>query len=324
MISRKLLFIFLLLTFAYSGAKVGTAIFRWAEIETGTRAIAMAGSQVASGNDISALPYNPASICLINKNELFTSSSNYLAGTKHYTMAYGTKVTSSDYVGLHLFIFDSGDMPEAVAIEGQESLTGKMFKFQGLAARLSYGRQMTDRLNLGATFKELNESVTSGDLGMTGVGFDIGSNFDTGIYGMMLGMCISNFGPEARYMGDGLDVPASDEGESQDEQKKTEYHPMPLTFRVGLQNNVYDDGTHKVSISADAINPLDYDLYGTFGAEYSFSNMAFARFGSHLGHDTAGISFGGGVNYRNFTIDFAWSDYGILESHTQFGLGYKF
>lgn len=324
MISRKLLFIFLLLTFAYSGAKVGTAIFRWAEIETGTRAIAMAGSQVASGNDISALPYNPASICLINKNELFTSSSNYLAGTKHYTMAYGTKVTSSDYVGLHLFIFDSGDMPEAVAIEGQESLTGKMFKFQGLAARLSYGRQMTDRLNLGATFKVLNESVTSGDLGMSGVGFDIGSNFDTGIYGMMLGMCISNFGPEARYMGDGLDVPASDEGESQDEQKKTEYHPMPLTFRVGLQNNVYDDGTHKVSISADAINPLDYDLYGTFGAEYSFSNMAFARFGSHLGHDTAGISFGGGVNYRNFTIDFAWSDYGILESHTQFGLGYKF
>ena len=324
MISRKLLFIFLLLTFAYSGAKVGTAIFRWAEIETGTRAIAMAGSQVASGNDISALPYNPASICLINKNELFTSSSNYLAGTKHYTMAYGTKVTSSDYVGLHLFIFDSGDMPEAVAIEGQESLTGKMFKFQGLAARLSYGRQMTDRLNLGATFKVLNESVTSGDLGMTGVGFDIGSNFDTGIYGMMLGMCISNFGPEARYMGDCLDVPASDEGESQDEQKKTEYHPMPLTFRVGLQNNVYDDGTHKVSISADAINPLDYDLYGTFGAEYSFSNMAFARFGSHLGHDTAGISFGGGVNYRNFTIDFAWSDYGILESHTQFGLGYKF
>jgi len=324
MISRKLLFIFLLLTFAYSGAKVGTAIFRWAEIETGTRAIAMAGSQVASGNDISALPYNPASICLINKNELFTSSSNYLAGTKHYTMAYGTKVTSSDYIGLHLFIFDSGDMPEAVAIEGQESLTGKMFKFQGLAARLSYGRQMTDRLNLGATFKVLNESVTSGDLGMTSIGFDIGSNFDTGIYGMMLGMCISNFGPEARYMGDGLDVPASDEGESQDQQKKTEYHPMPLTFRVGLQNNLYDDGTHKVSISADAINPLDYDLYGTFGAEYSFSDMAFARFGSHLGHDTAGISFGGGVNYRNFTIDFAWSDYGILESHTQFGLGYKF
>ena len=52
--------------------------------------------------------------------------------------------------------------------------------------------------------------------------------------------------------------------------------------------------------------------------------MAFARFGSHLGHDTAGVSVGGGINYKNFTIDFAWSNYDILESHTQFGLGYKF
>ena len=324
MITRKILFTFLFLTLAFSGAKVGTSIFRWAEIETGTRAIGMAGSQVASGNDISALPYNPASICFINKNEIFSSSSSYLAGTKHYTMAYGTKVTSSDFVGVHLFIFDSGDMPEAVAIEGQESLTGKMFKFQGLAARLSYGRQMTDRLNLGATFKVLNESVTSADLSMTGIGFDIGSNFDTGIYGMVLGMCISNFGPEARYMGDGLDVPASDEGGSQDEQRKTESHPMPLTFRVGLENKVLESDLHNLTISVDAINPLDYDLYGTMGAEYSFSNLAFVRLGCHLGHDTAGISFGGGVEYQNFTIDFAYSSYDILENHTQFGLGYKF
>ena len=324
MITRKILFTFLLLTFAFSGAKVGTSIFRWAEIETGTRAIGMAGSQVASGNDISALPYNPASICFIKKNEIFSSSSSYLAGTKHYTMAYGTKVTSSDFVGVHLFIFDSGDMPEAVAIEGQESLTGKMFKFQGLAARLSYGRQMTDRLNLGATFKVLNESVTSADLNMTGIGFDIGSNFDTGIYGMVLGMCISNFGPEARYMGDGLDVPASDEGESQDEQRKTESHPMPLTFRVGLENKILENDVHNLTVSVDAINPLDYDLYGTMGAEYSFNNLAFARLGIHLGHDTAGISFGGGVDYQNFTIDFAVSSYDILETHTQFGLGYKF
>ena len=324
MITRKLIFISLLLTVAFSGAKVGTSIFRWAEIETGTRAIGMAGSQVASGNDISALPYNPASICFINKNEIFSSSSNYLAGTKHYTMAYGTKVSSSDFVGFHLFIFDSGDMPEAVAIEGQESLTGKMFKFQGLAARLSYGRQMTDRLNLGATFKVLNESVTSGDLSMTGIGFDIGSNFDTGIYGMTLGMCISNFGPEARYMGDGLDVPADDEGESQDEQKKTEYHPMPLTFRVGLEKAVLENDMHNLTISADAINPLDYDLYGTMGAEYSWNNLAFVRLGYHLGHDTAGLSVGGGIDYQNFTIDFATSFYDILENHTQFGLGYKF
>jgi len=141
---------------------------------------------------------------------------------------------------------------------------------------------------------------------------------------MTLGMCISNFGPEARYMGDGLDVPADDEGESQDEQKKTEYHPMPLTFRVGLEKAVLENDMHNLTISADAINPLDYDLYGTMGAEYSWNNLAFVRLGYHLGHDTAGLSVGGGIDYQNFTIDFATSFYDILENHTQFGLGYKF
>jgi len=215
-------------------------------------------------------------------------------------------------------------MPEAISTgQGEDARTGKQFKFQGLAARFSYGRKMTDRLNLGATFKILNESVTSSDLSMTGLGFDIGSNFDTGIYGLILGMCISNFGPETRYRGDGLDVPAS-QGGTQNQQKKTEYHPMPLTFRVGLESKVIESDMHNLTISADAINPLDYDLYGTMGTEYSWNNLAFIRLGCHLGHDTAGFSAGGGIDYRNFTIDFATSFYDILENHTQFGLGYKF
>ncbi len=318
MIIRKILFTSLLLTIAFSGAKVGTSVFRWAEIETGTRAIGMAGAQVASGNDISALPYNPASICFINNSEIFSSASQYLADTKHYTMAYGQKISPSDFVGVHIYVFDGGKISEATANLG---LTGKEFKFQGLAARLSYGRKMTDRLNLGGTFKFLRESVTSNDLSMSGFGFDIGSNFDTGIYGMILGMCISNFGPETRYMGDGLDVGL--EG-SEDEQKKTEYHPMPLTFRVGLENRIIENEVHSLTISADAINPLDYELYGTMGMEYSFENIGFIRSGIHLGHDTASYSVGAGLEYGNFTIDAAYSNYGILQSAAQFGLGYKF
>ena len=159
---------------------------------------------------------------------------------------------------------------------------------------------------------------------MTGIGFDIGSNFDTGIYGMTLGMCISNFGPEARYMGDGLDVPADDEGESQDEQKKTEYHPMPLTFRVGLEKAVLDSDMHNLTISADAINPLDYDLGGSLGMEYSWNETVFVRGGYHLNHDTAGLTAGFGVLYNGIALDFGWADYAILESTWQLGLSFTY
>ena len=59
---------------------------------------------------------------------------------------------------------------------------------------------MTDRLNLDATFKILNESIASGTSKYDRCWFYNGIlNFDTGICGMVLGMCISNFGPEARY-----------------------------------------------------------------------------------------------------------------------------
>ena len=68
---------------------------------------------------------------------------------------------------------------------------------------------------------------------MSSVAFDIGSSFDTGIFGMTLGMCISNLGPDARYMGTGIDLP-----DDQDIQNKTDYFPIPLTFRVGLMNHI--------------------------------------------------------------------------------------
>ena len=327
MLSKKILLFITLTTFIFCSGKVGTSIFRWAEIETGTRAVAMAGSQVASGNGVYSTPYNPASLGFIKNSEVFVSKSAYLAGTSHNTIAYGTKVTPSDFVGIHLYYFDSGTMNETTEAVGGE--TGQTFKYTGLVVRATYARQLTDRLKLGANFKYLKEQTTSADLSMSSMGFDIGSNFDTGIYGMVLGMCISNFGADGRYISNGLDL---NDGENEDLQKETGYYPMPLTFRVGFMNNLVGPSessairneNHRVTISWDAINPLDYDLYSSLGAEYSWNEILFGRLGMHLGHDTAGFSMGGGVIYNNIILDFAFSDYGILESAMQAGLSFRF
>ena len=324
MIIKKILLTLTFFSLIFCGGKVGTSIFRWAEIETGTRAVSMAGSQAASGNGVYAIPYNPASLGFIEKSQVFISKASYLAGTSHNTIAYGTKITPSDYFGVHLYYFDSGSMNET----NEDGPTGQTFKYKGLAARIAYARQMTDRLKLGANIKFLRESSSSADLSMSSMAFDIGSNFNTGIYGMVLGMCISNFGPEGRYSGTGLDITDED---TEDTQKKTDYFPMPLTFRVGLKNDIIgsDDSfiempIHRLTVSMDAINPLDYDLYGSMGLEYAWNEMVFARSGMHLGHDTAGFTFGAGILYKNISLDFAYADYSILESTWQFGLNLKF
>ena len=79
-----------------------------------------------------------------------------------------------------------------------------------------------------------------------------------------------------------------------------------------------------LSVSADAINPLDYKLTSSLGLEYSWGGMAHLRFGSHLGHDTAGITFGAGVEFKGFVLDYAWSDHNILLTTQQISLSYKF
>ena len=162
--------------------------------------------------------------------------------------------------------------------------------------------------------------------------FDIGSNFNTGIYGMILGMSVSNFGPEVQFDGEGLEVVVSDDLDPDETLKRvTGEFPLPLTFRLGVMNNIIGPDSEfinipgsRLSIAIDAINAIDYTVYSSIGVEYAWQEMAFLRGGTHIGHDTAGISLGGGVKYRGINIDYAYVNYGVLESTHQFGIGLEF
>ena len=85
---------------------------------------------------------------------------------------------------------------------------------------------------------------------------------------------------------------------------------------------------HSLKISIDGIKPNDYTVYGTMGMEYSWQNLAFARLGSHLGHDTAGLSAGAGLRLRLgkmvAVVDYAYVDYDLLKTTHQVSMGIEF
>ena len=304
--------------------KVATSAANWLKIDNGVRGISMGGSQVASGRGMTGAHYNPASITFIGASEFFYSKSNYLADISHNTLAYGTRLSSTDYFGLHLFYLHSGDMK--VTTEAKPDGTGETFNVTDLSLRLIYGRQLTDRLRIGGALKYIREKIFTAH--MQSFVFDLGSNFDTGIYGLILGMSVSNFGPDVQFHGEGLEIVVADTTARDSKLSKiTKKFSVPLTFRLGIQKDVLggdDESTSRLTVSADAINPIDYTVYGGIGLEYSWRDMAFIRGGTKLFHDTAGLSLGGGLKWSMFAVDYAYVNYGILKETHQFGLSLEF
>jgi hypothetical protein len=303
---------------------VGTSAANWLKVESGTRGIAMGGSQVASGRGISGAYYNPASISFIESSEVYYSKSNYLAGITHNTIGYGTRLTPTDYFGLHLFYLDSGDM-EVTTVPSPNG-TGEMFSVLDISLRLIYGKQLTDRLRIGGSIKYIREEIYTTQ--MQSFVFDMGSNFNTGIYGLRLGMSVSNFGPDVQFTGEGLDKVVPDSTAISGKLSKiTKKFSVPLVFRLGFQKYLIgedEESINRLSVSADAINPIDYTVYGGIGAEYIWNNMAYIRGGTKLFHDTAGISLGGGLKWGMFEVDYAYVNYGILEETHQFSISLNF
>ena len=312
--------------------KVATSTANWLKLETSARAIAMGGAHVASGRGISGIPYNPASIAFIESSEAHFSMVNYIAGIQHGVLSYGRKMGPSDYVGLHLFYLDSG--PMAVTNEYYPDGTGEDFRVVSTAFRTTYARKMTDRLKVGGSLNYIRDVIYDAD--MQAIAFDVGSNFDTGIYGVMLGMSITNFGPEVQYNGESLHITVPDTIDVDERVSKiTTKFPLPLVFRLGIENEIVGPNSvfikhpqHSLKISIDGIKPNDFTVYGTMGLEYSWQNLAFARMGTRLGHDTAGLSAGAGLKVRlgkmMAVVDYAVVDYDLLKSTHQVSLGIEF
>ena len=324
---RKKIFIIILLNVLFSYTeipdlvtKVATTAGNWLKLETGARAVGMGGAQVAAASGISAISYNPASIAYIDKNQTYFSHTLLYADISHSTFAYGTKLTNTDFFGLSLFYVSSGEILKTDAYHPDGDGT---FSVTGLCFRSSYAKILTDRLKVGVSVKYIREKIWEADMQTFAV--DIGSNFKTGIYGMILGMSVSNFGPEVSFNGDALNVPVADTLSVDGELARlTNSFPIPMTFRVGVSKEILIDEANKLVLAIDGINPVDYTVHVNVGGEYSWRDLAYLRLGSHLLHDTASFTVGGGVKMNNIHVDYALASYGILDFTHQFGIRFGF
>ena len=324
---NKLFISFLLLSFTFSG--VGTTAGEWLEIDTGIRSIGMGTAQTASGRGISASAYNPANLAFIDKQEVFFNRTNYIVGMSHVFMGYATPLSDDEVVGFNVFSFDSGE------IEGSEenpflneSGEGGTYKVTNFLVKGLYSARIGDQFKIGASLKYMREDID--DMYMQGVAFDAGVNYDLGVFGLILGSSITNLGPDIKFQGKGLEVVDSESGETI--VRATDSFSLPTTIRFGVESQVMGGNSESfiyndllsLSIALDGIRSMDSYFYSSLGAELGFTDMVFARMGLYMGHDTKKISLGLGLKYDWIKIDYAYTDYGVLGSTGQFGIGLEF
>ena len=328
---KNITLILVFLTFAFSETvtQEGTDAANFLKLETGISGIGMGGARVASANNISDIGYNPASISFTKTSDLYFSMRDYLVDIKIGSIGYSRKISPTDYIGLYLFYLDSGDI-ERTTLDSPDGGIG-YYKVQDLVLSGIYSKVVTDRLRLGVSLKYVQEDLWT--TSFKTVAFDLGSIFDTGIYGFVLGMSVSNFGPEIQYSGEGLENENLDLLEPQ--MWATEKYNLPLIFRLGISNELIGknsifmkDSFQKLVVEADAVSPSDSRLYGSLGLEYSWNEMLYVRAGKYLNHHTAGLAFGAGIKYSlglfGFGLNYAFSNYGMLESTSQYSMNLIF
>jgi len=319
--------------------KVGSTAAQFLKIESGPRTLAMGGSYASMANDPFALYWNVAGIAQINSISTAMAYTNWIADLKHSYTAIVIPAGSFGNVGLSVTTLNSDKIEQTTILNPQG--TGTFVEASDIALGFSYARFMTDFVSVGFTAKYIQQSLW--DLSAVTVAFDIGFLLNTGFRGIKLGMALNNFGPEMQIGGDNLirsfdKWPENNADPNVQVGLKTSTWPIPTSYRVSLSIDLFGNkessligsgGNNQMVVALDALHPSDNPEHYSFGLEYAFRHMLFARAGYKGGTDEQGLTFGAGFhldvgNNIMLNIDYAYADFGIFQEIQQFSIGFTF
>ena len=308
---RKLIWgglILILLVFpelVWGQAKVGTAGAQFLELGVSARAIGMGDAFLSISDDASAVYYNPAGLTqLSDRQAMFTHIAMPADISFEFAaLAYPTPKFGGVW-GVGFYMLNAGDMDYSTyptASSPTQTFTAKEY-----ALGFSYARSLTDRFNLGFTLKMIDELYDTERA--TGWAADMGTLYDTGFKGFKIGMMISNFGSDLKFIKDS--------------------YPLPMNFRFGGVVDIVRRDNHQAVFSIEGSHPNDNMEKFNTGVEYWYKNMFSLRVGDYISYDAGGFSAGAGarlnVSKIKLNIDYGYHDMGLLNSIHRFSVGVIF
>ncbi len=289
----------------WAQAKVGTTGAQFLELGVSARAMGMAEAFVAVSDDISSAYYNPAGLTYLYGREAAFTYVQMPADIGFGFAALGLPLESiGGVLGISVYGLSSGSIDET---DYYGIPTGQTFLWTDMALAVSYGRYLTDRFSIGVTVKYLHEKVHA--YTANGWAADVGTLFNTGFRGFRIGMGITNFGPDMKFIKNAF--------------------PLPINFKFGGAINVIEGDNHLVTFAAEGSHPSDnLEKYNT-GIEYIFMDRFILRAGGRFNYNVDGFTAGGGLRLPyseegELRFDYAFQDFGVLTEIHRFTMTMAF
>ncbi|MBI2794990.1 MAG: PorV/PorQ family protein [Ignavibacteria bacterium] len=309
-------------------SKVGLSGGQFLKIGVGARAGGMAGAYSGIATDASAIFWNSAGVAFVDGYAVDFSQTFWFAGMSHSFAAGIIPLSDKFRIAASFTAFSSGDVE--ITTTGQPDGTGGIYNVSDVAFGLTLAGKLTDQFSFGVTGRAINQAFSN--LSATGFVFDIGTRYETGFNGVVIGFTVNNLGSQLAY--DGADVTRTNQaikGVDQtaiDMQIQTSSYNVPLSFRAGLGIDMFkgivadapetaDDGTdiHQWIVGADFETFSDVREQFAIGTEYTFREFISVRAGYRFGQDQFGAS--GGIGLKYVTGDFKGKlDYSITPTQT--------
>ena len=292
----------------------GLSGFTFLKINPDIKSAAMGNTRGALGPaNASGVFANPSSISSIEKLDFYFGTINYVADITYNAFSVVNK-SSFGNIGFSIASLDMGDIPEtmnSLVSDGsrtESTITGRNFTGGNIAAGITYARNFTDRLSIGVNARYISETID--DVSMNNISFDVGTTYYTGFKSLRLGMVFSN-------LGDDTNLANWDE----DFQVEPIDVKMPWDFRVGVAMDFLQE--ENLTLAIEASHPNDNSEKLHIGAQYDLGGIIFLRGGYKINYDEDGLTFGAGINYNNFNINFALVSMNRLGNVSMISLGFN-
>lgn len=308
--------------------KVSTAGGQFLKVPVGARGMGMAGAYGSVANDLSALYWNPAGVADVKSVATEISYLQWFATYSHSFAAASFPISQDYVVAVNATSFSSGNI-QITTMENPEGLSAN-YTVSDLALGLTFSGYLTDQFSFGITAKYINNAIYN--LSSNGFAFDVGTMYNTGIYGIKIGFSIHNLGGETSYEGQSLRTikkTIEQLNAAPVDMSMIAYpYSYPLVFRASVSSEVYKEDEHKVIAAFDFNTFSDVPEQFSIGAEYSYSDFVALRAGYQTTHDQFGLAAGIGIKYELGGVDGRF-DYAINPTKTlglvnRFTIGIRF